>query len=161
MAGSSRFFVVVLAGWGIKSIDDAGKKIVESARQRVEPVIQSTEDRAKAAQLQITKSADKVSELNKLIDAETKAVSTLESKLATAQTKLSAYELKMQEYEARVSKSGTEVLTQTESLRKSSATALSEIGNYSRSGSKMRWVKCLSEMKIIVGIWQVYYVRFC
>src|SRR6266550_4140893 len=33
--------IVILGLWGVKSIDDAGGKIVESARQRVEPLIQN------------------------------------------------------------------------------------------------------------------------
>src|ERR1035437_6843298 len=47
---STVVITVLLALWGVKSFDDAGNKIVETARQRVEPLIQNTEGRAKAAQ---------------------------------------------------------------------------------------------------------------
>jgi hypothetical protein len=60
--------IVIIGLWGIKTIDDAGKKIVESAGQRVEPLIKSTESRAKSVQDQFTKTADKVNTVKKSID---------------------------------------------------------------------------------------------
>jgi len=69
--------VASLALWGFKSIDDAGNKIVETGRQRVEPLIQAAELRAKAAQEQIAKAADRATEIDKTI-------SGLDARLSTA-----------------------------------------------------------------------------
>jgi uncharacterized Zn finger protein (UPF0148 family) len=78
--------IFIFGLWGFKSIDDAGTKIVAEARQRVEPLIQNAETRARAAQTEIGKTADKVSSLNKLVDEKTQALSALEFKLPRHRT---------------------------------------------------------------------------
>lgn len=105
--------VILLAilGWvGINKVDDAISKVVETARQRVEPLVQNAENRAKAAQGEIGKIEDKEKDLNK-------SLSDLGSNLSTAQAKVSEFDKKMQDYEARISKSGGGVLGQIDQLR--------------------------------------------
>ena len=120
-------FLVLLGAWGVKSIGDAGGKIADTAEKRVEPLIQGVEGRTKAAQDQIGKTANRITELNALIDGRTRAFDALQPKLRATEDKLGTYDNKMREYDAKVLKSGDEALAQVDSLRKNSTTALNEI----------------------------------
>ncbi len=124
-----------------KSIDDARNKIIETARQRVEPLIQNAESRANVAQREIGKTADKVADLNK-------AVSGLDSKLAMALEKVGKYEKRMQDYEARISKSGSTALAQVETIKMSSDEALKEIAQLRETMNRQQ--KSLNETGTLV-----------
>src|ERR1035441_7875140 len=120
--------IVILGFLGVKSIDDAERKIVDSAGQRVEPLIQKVEGRAKAVEGDISKTAERLATINGLVDKETKEISGLGLNTATALAKVSEYEKRIRDYEGRISTSGGDALAQVVSLKASFAKAQSEVG---------------------------------
>ncbi|MEP7353285.1 MAG: zinc ribbon domain-containing protein [Acidobacteriota bacterium] len=88
--------LVLLGFWGIKSIDDAGTKIVASASQRVEPLIKGVEAKSEIAQ----------SNMN-----------ALDSRLAKALEDLKLYEKHIKDYESSIATSGGEALREISKLK--------------------------------------------
>jgi hypothetical protein len=96
-------------------------EVIKTSRSETERILAGSTARARTVEGMVEAANKKTQELNALIDQRTKSLVALDSKVG-------GYETQMQEYEARVSTSGTQALSQVNSLKQNSDKALNEIG---------------------------------
>jgi uncharacterized Zn finger protein (UPF0148 family) len=98
----------VLAALGIKTCSDVNQRVVDEARSRIEPIVKSTEERAKKAALDIDKTAKGVTVVQKKLDDIDKMATAQRNRIASQSGEVARSERELQIAEDRANKASAD-----------------------------------------------------